>query len=86
MSRQRIGARTPRAWLIEFSADRLRQQLRQGPPPADRLQAARLAAEAEIDGQGRPGTLGAAMRAYYCGITEEARERLDATIARIAGA
>lgn len=74
----RIHTKTPRQWLIAFAADKLRTMI---DPPADRLQAARLAAECVIAGQ-KDGTLGGAMRDYYLNATETARERLDVAISR----
>ncbi len=76
--------RTPRQWLIEWSVHKLRHAIFTGTAAPDRLQAARLAMEAVVDGDHKPGTLGRAIQDYYVTATETARERLDATIARLA--
>lgn len=76
--------RTPRQWLIAWSVDELKRSIRKGTAHKDRLQAARLAIEAVVDGNHKPGTLGKAIHDYYVNASETARERLDATIARLA--
>jgi hypothetical protein len=75
--------KTPRQWLITFAVGELKRWRFEGTAHKDPLQAARLAMESTVDG-GKPGTLRGAMLAYYCGCTEQTRERLDATIARLA--
>jgi hypothetical protein len=78
-----IYDKTPRQWLIMFAVDVAKRDAFEGIAPHDPKQAAREAMEVVVAGA-KPGTLGGAMLRYYLDCSDRARERLDATIARLA--